>query len=217
MSLPLALLSVLSLPLPAPLMALNTPLQQKSNTFKYVNGDFFLSRGQTDNSFLNWNCQKCSWYLEWSVSDRIGLDVVVRSSPAEPYSVTDTSVNKVVFEIPHNWKTILESPKYLHMILAFEEEVRPVMENLSVCPDVAGTSVITTQAMITLLSCPRRVPGWRLTAWLIRSLRRRDACCPAFPLQFSYSFSKAQLVFYCFSCFLFFNNWNFTRMFYQPA
>lgn len=81
--------------------------------------------------------------------------MVVRSSPAEPYSVTDTSANKVVFEIPHNWKTILESPKYLHMILAFEEEVRPVMENLSVCPDVAGTSVITIQALITLLSRPK--------------------------------------------------------------
>jgi hypothetical protein len=53
--------------------------------------------------------------------------------------VTDTSANKVAFEIPHNWKTILESPKYLNMILAFEEEVRQGMKNLSVCPDVRGT------------------------------------------------------------------------------
>lgn len=60
----------------------------------------------------------------------------MRDGTAEPHSVTDTSANKVVLEIPHNWKNILESPRCLNMALAPEEEVRPVMDNLSVCQDV---------------------------------------------------------------------------------
>lgn len=58
---PLALLSVLALPLPALRIAPNIPLHNRNPVpYTYLNGDFFLSHGQPDNSFLNWNRQMCS-------------------------------------------------------------------------------------------------------------------------------------------------------------
>lgn len=77
-----------------------------------------------------------SQYLEWGVSDKIVLTLGVRGGSAGPHSVLDTSANKVVPEIPYHWENSLENPKCLTMILAFEEEVRQVMDNLSVCQDV---------------------------------------------------------------------------------
>lgn len=45
----------------------------------------FLSRGQLDNSSLNWNYQMLSQYLEWGVSDKIVLGMGVRGG-SEPHS-----------------------------------------------------------------------------------------------------------------------------------